>query len=99
MAVHLYGQTCEMETLNEIATKYNLKVIEDSAQSHGAFYKERELGIWVTVPDLVFIRAKSGALGDGGLITTNDEELANCVRILGNYGSSKKYINNLKGIQ
>ncbi len=99
MAVHLYGQTCEMEIINEIATKYNLKVIEDSAQSHGAYYKEKRVGNLGHCSGFSFYPGKNlGALGDGGSITTNDEELAKCVRILGNYGSSQKYVNNFKGL-
>ena len=99
MAVHLYGQTCEMELINEIASKYKLKVIEDSAQSHGAYYKEKRVGNLGHSSGFSFYPGKNlGALGDGGSITTNDEELANYVRILGNYGSPKKYVNNFKGL-
>ena len=99
MVVHLYGQTCEMGLIDEIATKYNLKVIEDSAQSHGAYYKGKRVGNLGHSSGFSFYPGKNlGALGDGGSITTNDEELANCVRILGNYGSPQKYVNNLKGL-
>lgn len=99
MSVHLYGQTCEMDKINEIAKKYNLKVIEDSAQSHGAYFKDKRSGNLGDASGFSFYPGKNlGALGDGGAVTTNDEELANTVRALGNYGSHKKYENLYKGI-
>lgn len=99
MAVHLYGQTCEMDNINEIAKKYTLKVIEDSAQSHGAYYKGKKCGSLGDASGFSFYPGKNlGALGDGGAVTTNDEALANTVRALGNYGSHKKYVNLYKGI-
>lgn len=99
MPVHLYGQTCEMEEINEIAKKYNLKVIEDSAQSHGAYYKDKRCGNLGDASGFSFYPGKNlGALGDGGVVTTNDEELANTIKALGNYGSHKKYENLYKGV-
>jgi len=99
MAVHLYGQTCEMDAVNIIAKKYNLKVIEDSAQSHGAYYKDKRSGNLGDASGFSFYPGKNlGALGDGGIVTTNDKNLADTIRILGNYGSSKKYENSYKGI-
>ncbi|KIM04415.1 MAG: aminotransferase [Sulfurovum sp. AS07-7] len=99
LPVHLYGQTCEMDKINEIAKKYNLKVIEDSAQSHGAYFGEKRSGNLGDASGFSFYPGKNlGALGDGGAVTTNDEELANAIKALGNYGSHKKYENLYKGI-
>jgi len=99
LPVHLYGQTCEMDKIKEIAKKHNLKVIEDSAQSHGAYYKEKRSGNLGDASGFSFYPGKNlGALGDGGAVTTNDEELANTIKALGNYGSHKKYENIYKGI-
>jgi len=99
MPVHLYGQTCEMDTINELAKKYNFKVIEDSAQSHGAYYKDKRCGNLGDASGFSFYPGKNlGALGDGGAVTTNDKILANTIRALGNYGSHKKYENLYKGI-
>jgi len=99
LPVHLYGQTCEMDAINAIAKKYNLKVIEDSAQSHGAHYKDKCSGNLGDASGFSFYPGKNlGALGDGGAVTTNDEELANAIKALGNYGSHKKYENLYKGI-
>ncbi|MGJ0366363.1 DegT/DnrJ/EryC1/StrS family aminotransferase [Aliarcobacter cryaerophilus] len=97
--VHLYGQTCEMDAIKEIAKKYNLKVIEDSAQSHGAYFKDKRSGNLGDASGFSFYPGKNlGALGDGGSVTTNDEELANTIKALANYGSHKKYENLFKGI-
>ncbi|MDX4048713.1 DegT/DnrJ/EryC1/StrS family aminotransferase [Aliarcobacter skirrowii] len=99
LPVHLYGQTCEMDKINEIAKKHNLKVIEDSAQSHGAFYENKRSGNLGDASGFSFYPGKNlGALGDGGAVTTNDEELANTIKALGNYGSHKKYENLYKGV-
>jgi dTDP-4-amino-4,6-dideoxygalactose transaminase len=99
LPVHLYGQTCEMDKINEIAKKYNLKVIEDSAQSHGAYFNNKRSGNLGDASGFSFYPGKNlGALGDGGAVTTNDEELANTIKTLGNYGSHKKYENFYKGI-
>lgn len=99
LPVHLYGQTCEMDKINELAKKYNLKVIEDSAQSHGAYYKDKRSGNLGDASGFSFYPGKNlGALGDGGAVTTNDEELANTIKALGNYGSHKKYENLYKGV-
>ena len=99
LPVHLYGQTCEMDAINEIAKKYNLKVIEDSAQSHGAYFQDKRSGNLGDASGFSFYPGKNlGALGDGGAVTTNDEELALAIKALGNYGSHKKYENLYKGI-
>jgi len=98
MPVHLYGQTCQMDEINKIAKKYNLKVIEDSAQSHGAYYKDKRCGNLGDASGFSFYPGKNlGALGDGGAVTTNDKELADTISALGNYGSAKKYENIYKG--
>jgi len=99
LPVHLYGQTCQMDKINEIAKKYNLKVIEDSAQSHGAYFEDKRCGNLGDASGFSFYPGKNlGALGDGGAVTTNDEELANTIKALGNYGSHKKYENLYKGV-
>ena len=99
LPVHLYGQTCEMDKINEIAKKYKLKVIEDSAQSHGAYFGNKRSGNLGDASGFSFYPGKNlGALGDGGAVTTNNEELANAIKALGNYGSHKKYENLYKGI-
>lgn len=98
MPVHLYGQSCEMDEINAIAQKYNLKVIEDSAQSHGAYYQDKRCGNLGDASGFSFYPGKNlGALGDGGAVTTNDKELAQVIKALGNYGSAKKYENVYKG--
>lgn len=92
MAVHLYGQPAEMEQILEIAKKYDLKVIEDSAQAHGATYKGKRTGSLADAAGFSFYPGKNlGALGDAGAMVTNDKELADKVRALGNYGSDYKY--------
>ena len=99
MPVHLYGQTCEMDAINTIAKKYSLKVIEDSAQSHGAYFNEKRCGNLGDASGFSFYPGKNlGALGDGGAVTTNDQELAETIKALGNYGSHKKYENLYKGV-
>lgn len=99
LPVHLYGQTCEMDRINEIAKKYNLKVIEDSAQSHGAYFNDKRSGNLGDASGFSFYPGKNlGALGDGGAVTTNYEELANTIKALANYGSHKKYENLYKGV-
>lgn len=99
LPVHLYGQTCQMNEINKIAKKHNLKVIEDSAQSHGAYFGDKRSGNLGDASGFSFYPGKNlGALGDGGAVTTNDEELANTIKALANYGSHKKYENLYKGI-
>jgi len=99
MPVHLYGQTCQMDKINVIAKKHNLKVVEDSAQSHGAYFKDKRCGNLGDASGFSFYPGKNlGALGDGGAVTTNDKKLANTIKALGNYGSYKKYENLYKGV-
>lgn len=98
MVVHLYGQITQMDKIWSLAKQYNLKVIEDSAQSHGAYYKDKRSGNLSDVSGFSFYPGKNlGALGDGGAITTNNDQLAEIIRSLGNYGSNIKYKNLFKG--
>ncbi|HEX5670981.1 MAG TPA: DegT/DnrJ/EryC1/StrS family aminotransferase, partial [Sulfuricurvum sp.] len=81
LPVHLYGQTCDMDEINTIAKKHGLKVIEDSAQSHGAYYGDKRSGALGDASGFSFYPGKNlGALGDGGAVTTNDDELASVIR-------------------
>jgi dTDP-4-amino-4,6-dideoxygalactose transaminase len=99
MPVHLYGQLCDMEGINAIAAKHQLKVIEDSAQSHGAVQGGKRSGALGDASGFSFYPGKNlGALGDAGAVTTNDHELAQTILALRNYGSHKKYYNIYKGI-
>jgi dTDP-4-amino-4,6-dideoxygalactose transaminase len=99
LPVHLYGRLAEMPELMEIAKKHNLLVLEDAAQAHGASLQGRRAGNWGDAAGFSFYPGKNlGALGDAGAVTTNDEELANVVRALGNYGSRKKYENLYQGV-
>lgn len=98
MVVHLYGQAADMTPIMNIAEKYNLKVIEDGAQAHGALYKGEKTGGLGHAAGFSFYPGKNlGALGDGGAITTNDDQLAENVRALSNYGSKVKYHNEFIG--
>ncbi len=98
MPVHLYGQPADMDPINAIAQRFGLKVIEDAAQAHGARYKGRRTGSLGNAAAFSFYPGKNlGALGDGGAVTTNDDDLANQIRILRNYGSRIKYHNEVKG--
>ena len=99
LPVHLYGQLCDMENINKIAQKHSLKVIEDCAQSHGAESNGRKAGNFGDAAGFSFYPGKNlGALGDGGAIVTNDDELASALRALANYGSHIKYQNKYKGV-
>jgi dTDP-4-amino-4,6-dideoxygalactose transaminase len=98
LPVHLYGQPADIETITAIAVRHNLIVIEDAAQAHGAHYKGKSVGQFGNTAGWSFYPGKNlGALGDGGAITTDDDSLADKVRMLRNYGSSEKYYNLVKG--
>lgn len=98
MVVHLYGQAVDMSDVWQLAEKYNLKIIEDSAQAHGAIYKGRRVGNLGDASGFSFYPGKNlGCLGDGGAITTNDKDLYLKVKALANYGSNQKYVNLYKG--
>ena len=99
MIVHLYGQNAMHPEIRRLVEKYDLKLIEDNAQAVGAFCGNMRTGAIGHAAGHSFYPGKNlGALGDGGAVTTNDEELANIIRVLGNYGSSKKYVNDYKGL-
>lgn len=111
MVVHLYGRACWSDQLVQIATKYNLKIIEDNAQAAGAVLngempgKQNDLPVKIKTGSLgdaagnSFYPGKNlGALGDAGAVTTNDDDLAMRVRALANYGSTRKYVNDFQGL-
>jgi dTDP-4-amino-4,6-dideoxygalactose transaminase len=98
LPVHLYGQPADMDPILAIARKHGLRVLEDGAQAHGARYKGQRIGSHGDVVAWSFYPGKNlGALGDGGAITTNDPELADRIRVLRNYGSRVKYVNEVQG--
>lgn len=98
LPVHLYGQTCDMQIIMEIAQEHNLFVIEDNAQAHGATWNGKLAGSWGHINATSFYPGKNlGALGDAGAITTNDETLAKAVEMYRNYGSQTKYYNEVIG--
>jgi dTDP-4-amino-4,6-dideoxygalactose transaminase len=98
IVVHLYGQVVDMDPILALAEKYNLKIIEDAAQAHGASYKGRKAGSLGHAAGFSFYPGKNlGALGDAGAVTTNDLRLATKIRMLLNYGSQKKYLNEVQG--
>lgn len=99
LPTHLYGQPADLDRLLDIAARHGLKLIEDAAQAHGARYKGRRVGAHGDVVAWSFYPSKNlGALGDGGAVTTKDPALAARVRRLGNYGSSKRYVNEERGV-
>ncbi len=99
MIVHLYGQICQMDKMMAIAEKYNLEVIEDCAQAHGATFKGKKAGSFGKIGAFSFYPTKNlGALGDAGAITTSDDALYEKLRALRNYGSEKKYYNKYIGL-
>ena len=98
LPVHLYGQPADMDPILAIARKHGLRVLEDGAQAHGALYKGRRLGAHGDAVAWSFYPGKNlGAMGDGGAVTTNDAKLADRIRVLRNYGSRVKYVNEIRG--
>lgn len=98
MVVHLYGRVCWSEQVEEIARKHNLKIIEDNAQAIGAKWRDRRTGTLGDAAGFSFYPGKNlGALGDSGSVTTDDNQLAETVRALSNYGSKQKYENKYQG--
>lgn len=99
IAVHLYGKLAPMPEIVSISNKYNLLVLEDSAQAHGAELGGKKAGNWGNASAFSFYPGKNlGALGDAGAITTNDDQLAQTIRAIGNYGSQIKYEHLYKGV-
>lgn len=98
LPVHLYGQPADMDPILTIARRHGLRVLEDGAQAHGARYKGQRIGAHGDAVTWSFYPGKNlGALGDGGAVTTNDPELADRIRVLRNYGSRVKYVNEVQG--
>lgn len=98
LAVHLYGQACDMTKIMELADKYNLQVVEDCAQSHGSKWNKQTVGTFGNVGCFSFYPSKGcGAFGDAGCIVTNDEKLAKEFKVFRNYGSEKRYYNRMVG--
>jgi dTDP-4-amino-4,6-dideoxygalactose transaminase len=99
MVVHLYGKICWSSGLEELAKKYNLKIVEDNAQAIGARWKGIRSGNLGDAAGFSFYPGKNlGALGDSGAVTTKESELAQVIRVLANYGSSQKYVNQYQGL-
>lgn len=99
VAVHLYGQVCDMPAIMDIAGRYDLTVIEDCAQAHGASFAGKSAGTWGKAAAFSFYPTKNlGALGDGGMVTTNDDNIAQRVRSLREYGWKQRYISDVPGI-
>ena len=98
LPVHLYGQPVDLDPILAIARKHGLRVLEDGAQAHGARYKGRRIGGHGDAVAWSFYPGKNlGALGDGGAVTTNDAQIADRLRVLRNYGSRVKYVNEVAG--
>jgi dTDP-4-amino-4,6-dideoxygalactose transaminase len=96
--VHLYGQPAEMQPILELGRQHGLRIIEDAAQAHGADYGGVRAGGLGDAAGFSFYPGKNlGAFGDGGAVVTNDDQLADRIRVLRNYGSRKKYHNEVKG--
>ena len=99
LPTHLYGQPADIGAILDIARRHGLKVLEDAAQAHGARYQGRRLGAHGGAVAWSFYPGKNlGAMGDAGAVTTDDAELAERIRTLGNYGSRRKYVNEVKGV-
>ena len=98
MVVHLYGQATNMEKICHLAKKYNLKIIEDCAQSHGAKFSEKMTGTFGIGCFSFYPTKNLGAFGDGGAVVTDDENFAEKIKMLRNYGSKIKYHNEIEGV-
>jgi dTDP-4-amino-4,6-dideoxygalactose transaminase len=98
LPTHLYGQPADLDPMLELAARHGLRLLEDAAQAHGARYKGRRIGGHGDAVAWSFYPGKNlGAMGDGGAVTTNDPQLAERVRMLGNYGSRRKYVHEVQG--
>ena len=99
MPVHLYGKACDMHAIRTIAETHQLKIVEDAAQAHGAYYENKKAGNWGDAAAFSFYPGKNlGALGDAGAIVTNDEDLAKEIAIIANYGAPQKYMHTHNGL-
>ena len=99
LPVHLYGRVCDMRAINDYAAEHHLLVVEDAAQAHGAMQRGVRAGALGHAAAFSFYPAKNlGALGDAGCVTTNDDTLAQMVRMMSNYGSKEKYVHELPGM-
>lgn len=99
ITVDLYGRSCEMDSILEIASRYNLKIITDAAQAHGALYRNKKVGSIADATAFSFYPTKNlGALGDAGAVTTSDKNLADRIAYLRNYGSKERYKNDYQGV-
>lgn len=99
LPVHLYGQPCRMDSICEIASRHRIPIIEDCAQSHGATFADKKTGTFGQIGCFSFYPTKPlGAMGDAGTLVTDDKALAERLRMLRNYGSRKKYINEIEGV-
>lgn len=99
LVVHLYGQACRMDKVMELANRYNLRVVEDCAQSHGACFDDQITGTFGDIGCFSFYPTKNlGAYGDAGAIVTNDIEIDRAYRVMRNYGSEKRYYNEVVGV-
>tara|TARA_B100000963_G_scaffold346349_1_gene351470 strand:- start:8990 stop:10093 length:1104 start_codon:yes stop_codon:yes gene_type:complete len=99
LPVHLYGQPADMDPILSLARQHKISVVEDAAQAHGSYYKKKRIGGHGDVVCWSFYPGKNlGALGDAGAITTNRADIAEKVRLLRNYGSQKKYVNKVLGV-
>ncbi|OQA03887.1 MAG: dTDP-3-amino-3,6-dideoxy-alpha-D-galactopyranose transaminase [Planctomycetes bacterium ADurb.Bin401] len=97
--VHLYGQPADLDAILKIAKKYNLRVIEDCAQAHGAFYKNKRVGSFGDMACFSFYPTKNlGAIGDGGMVVTNNAELAQRAAMLRQYGWKQRYVSEFAGL-
>ncbi len=98
LPVHLYGQACQMEALRSLCDEYNLYLVEDCAQSHGALYNGKQTNYYANISCYSFYPSKNlGGFGDSGAIVTNNKEIAEKFRIYRNYGSEKRYYNQVVG--
>ena len=99
LTVDLYGRSCEMDEIQKLAKKYDLKIITDAAQAHGALFNNKKVGSIADATAFSFYPTKNlGALGDAGAVTTNDGDLAERIEYLRNYGSKERYKNNFQGV-
>jgi dTDP-4-amino-4,6-dideoxygalactose transaminase len=98
VVVHLYGQSADLDQITEVARKHNLPIVEDCAQAHGARYKDRRVGSYGELACFSFYPTKNlGALGDGGMVVTNDKQLAQKAKLLREYGWARRYISDFFG--